>query len=176
MPPKIRQLNNQNKQTILEIVNDGARAYIGAIPDELWKDPFFSESYFDEEIKKGVVFYGYELGGELLGVMGIQNIDDVTLLRHSYIRTQNQKQGIGSHLIRFHLTQNSNQSVLVGCLKAMTWAIDFYQKHGFILVDEETKFKLRQKYWSLSSTHIQHSVVLANTQWIKNNTQKDMRE
>lgn len=161
----IRACTEADFEEIYTIINDAAIAYQGVIPNELWKEPFVSRSYLASEIQAGVTFTGYQQNGALLGVMGTQQKDDVLLIRHSYIRTSHRRTGIGSALLQNHLAQ-TDLPVLVGCLKAMTWAISFYQKHGFILVSESEKDRLRAKYWSLSSTHVGHSVVLANQEWL----------
>lgn len=155
-------------ETIYAIINDSAQAYRGVIPQELWRDPFMPYSYLHSEINQGVHFWGYEEKNQLDGVMGIQNIEDVTLIRHSYVRTSQRRRGIGSKLIRFHLAQ-TQRPILVGCLKAMTWAISFYQKHNFTLVSDAQRDLLRSRYWSLPSAHVRQSVVLVDQRWLELN-------
>lgn len=116
------------------------------------------------EIENGVAFWGLEERGELLGVMGIQEVGDVALIRHSYIRTARQNQGIGSRLLSF-LRRQTALPVLVGTWKNAAWAIRFYEKHGFRLVSEEEKDVLLRKYWSIPEKQIKNSVVLAEKKW-----------
>ena len=160
----IRLCTESDFDSIYETINDGAEAYRGVIPSEIWKEPFVSRDYLAAEIQNGVQFYAFEDHGQLLGVMGVQHFDDVVLIRHSYVRTKHQRKGIGAGLVKHHLT-HSQKPVLVGCLKAMTWAISFYEQHGFSLVSEDLRDILRAKYWTLSSTHVKHSVVLADRRW-----------
>jgi len=94
----IRQCDYRNFETIFEIINDAARAYKGAIPPDCWKEPYMSKKELQREMDEGIVFWGYEEDGELLGVMGIQDIQDVTLIRHAYVRTIKRNQGIGGRL------------------------------------------------------------------------------
>src|SRR5258707_13989802 len=95
----IRQCDDRDFELILAIINDGARAYEGIIPKDRWTEPYMSTSQLHHEIAEGVVFWGYEENGTLAGVMGLQQVHDVTLIRHAYVRTSSQNQGIGTHLL-----------------------------------------------------------------------------
>jgi hypothetical protein len=95
----IRRCDDQDFDLIWAIINDGAQAYRGTIPDDRWTEPYMSREKLQHEIDDGVVFWGHEDAGNLLGVMGLQQVRDVTLIRHAYVRTSNQKQGIGAHLL-----------------------------------------------------------------------------
>jgi GNAT superfamily N-acetyltransferase len=130
---------------IYEIINDSALAYKGHIPPDCWHEPYMSRDHLQGEIDAGVVFWGYTDGGRLLGVMGMQDVKDITLFRHAYVRTESRNKGIGSELIA-HLLEHANRPVLIGTWKAATWAIRFYEQHGFHLVDEGTKNLLLKKY------------------------------
>jgi N-acetylglutamate synthase-like GNAT family acetyltransferase len=116
------------------------------------------------QIDEGVVFWGYEETGALLAVMGIQEVQDVTLIRHAYVRTNSQKKGIGAHLLS-HLRALTSDPVLIGTLADATWAIRFYQKHSFQLVDSEAKDRLLRKYWTVPERQIETSVVLPDGKW-----------
>jgi N-acetylglutamate synthase-like GNAT family acetyltransferase len=107
-----------------------------------------------------VVFWGCEAGGQLVGVMGIQDVQDVTLIRHAYVRTDHRNRGIGSKLLA-HLYAQCTRPVLIGTWAAATWAIRFYEKHGFRLVTPEEKNRLLKKYWSIPERQVETSVVLA---------------
>ena len=161
----IRACGRSDFQAIRETINDSALAYHGTIPAELYREPWMSEDYLNKELDAGVRFYAAELtatnGPTIAGVMGVQNVLDVTLIRHSYIRTIFRRNGIGSALIKSHLNQ-ADRPVLVGCLKAMTWAIEFYRKHVLTLVDDPERDRLRAAYWNLSPLHVQNSVVLVD--------------
>lgn len=116
------------------------------------------------EIDDGVVFWGYEEDGELVGIMGIQHVQDVTLIRHAYVRTEKRNKGIGSKLL-FHLRRLTDRPALVGTWEDAVWAIRFYEKHGFRLVSPEEKDRLLRKYWSIPERQIETSVVLADKRW-----------
>ena len=161
---EIREAKEEDLSTILEIINDSAKAYRGKIPEQLYKDPYMTSEYLHSEIEKGVIFFLLSKGKRTLGVMGIQEFNEVQLIRHSYVRTSDRGQGVGSALLRYH-KEKAKKPVIVGCLKAMHWAIKFYEEHGFKLVDESTKNELRKRYWSLSQEHVKNSVVLADEAW-----------
>lgn len=165
----IRACTNSDFEEVRSVINDSASAYKGTIPSQLFREPWMSIEYLRDEIAAGVAFYGFEEDGELAGVMGVQDVQDVSLIRHSYVRTSKRRHGIGAALLRFHLGA-AQKSVLVGCLKAMTWAIAFYEKHGFVLVSDQERDLLRAKYWKLSAEHVKHSVVLADSRWHESKT------
>ena len=100
----------------------------------------------------------------MVGVMGIQDVQHVTLIRHAYIRTANQKQGIGSKLLAEPLPRTTCPT-LVGTWAAAEWAIRFYQGHGFRLVTPKEKDRLLRKYWTIPDRQIETSVVLADKRW-----------
>ena len=118
------------------------------------------------EIRDGVVFWGYEEKRDLLGVMGIQDVKDVSLIRHAYVCPNNQNRGVGSKLLS-HLRRLTSHPTLVGTWKDATWAVRFYANHGFKLVSKETKDRLLREYWSISDRQIENSVVLADDRWNK---------
>ncbi len=116
------------------------------------------------EMGDGVVFWGWEHDGRLLGVMGIQDKGDVTLIRHSYVRTQAQKTGIGTGLLQ-HLQSMTEKPILIGTWATSSWAISFYEKNGYTLVSEKEKNRLLSRYWSIPERQAETSVVLANRSW-----------
>lgn len=142
------------------VINDAARAYRGHVPDDCLHEPYMSEDELRGEIAAGVRFFGWFEDGELLGVMGIQDVQDVTLIRHAYVATRARRGGIGGKLLR-HLLALTGRPVLVGTWRAATWAIDFYARHGFRLVDAAEKTALLRKYWTISERQNETSVVLA---------------
>jgi len=146
------------------IINDAARAYRGVIPADRWHEPYMPPSELAGEIAAGVVFWGLERDGELLGIMGIQDRGEVTLIRHAYVLTSHQGQGIGGRLIR-HLQTMSAKPVLIGTWAAAEWAIRFYQRYGYHLVDPETKTRLLHRYWSIPERQVETSVVLGDERW-----------
>ena len=115
----------------------------------------------DSEIAAGVAFWACDSEGDVIGVMGIQPVRDVDLIRHAYVRPRNQRRGIGAALIS-HIRSVSSKQMLVGTWSAATWAIDFYQRHGFELVSAEQKTALLKTYWTIPQRQIDTSVVLAN--------------
>lgn len=142
------------------VINDAARAYRGHVPEDCLHEPYMSEAELRGEIAAGVRFFGWFEDGELLGVMGIQDVQDVTLIRHAYVATRARRGGIGGKLLR-HLLALTDRPVLVGTWRAATWAIDFYARHGFRLVDAAEKTALLRKYWTISERQNETSVVLA---------------
>jgi len=145
---------------IYEIINDAALAYKGIIPKDRWKEPYMSREELRHEIDEGVVFWVYEEDGKLKGVMGIQDVQDVTLIRHAYVRTAERNKGIGSKLMS-HLRQMPARTILIGTWADAVWAIRFYEKHGFRLVSTEEKNCLLKKYWRIPERQVETSVVLA---------------
>ena len=148
------------------IINDAAMAYKGVIPADRYHEPYMSREYLRHEMDAGVVFWGYEEDGELLGVMGIQDVLDVTLIRHAYVRTVNRYEGIGGKLIA-HLKTLIARATLVGTWEAAGWAIRFYEKHGFRLVTWEEKERLLRKYWNIPERQTETSVVLGDERWFE---------
>ena len=166
----MRKCKESDFNSIFEIINDAAQAYKGVIPQDRWKEPYMSFEELMNEIKEGVVFWGLEQDGELLGVMGIQNKDKITLIRHSYVRPKAQGMGIGTKLLQ-HLESMTDKPILIGTWAASLWAISFYKKNGYTLVSEEQKNCLLSNYWSIPKRQVETSVVLANQTWCK--IQKD---
>ena len=160
----IRRCDDRDFEVIWATINDGAQAYKGIIPADRWAEPYMSREKLQHEIDEGVVFWGYEEAGTLVGVMGIQQVQDVTLIRHAYVRSSSQKRGIGAHLLA-HLREMANGSVLIGTWAQAVWAIRFYERHGFQMVGSEEKNRLLKKYWSIPERQIETSVVLADSMW-----------
>jgi GNAT superfamily N-acetyltransferase len=157
---RVRRCRDDERDEMLRIVNLAAEAYQGVIPADRWREPYMPASELDEEIAAGVVFWGYEADGELLGVMGIQPVRDVDLIRHAYVAPGRQRGGVGSSLLD-HLVAASTQRMLVGTWAAAEWAIRFYRRHGFELVTPEQKTALLRSYWSIPERQVETSVVLA---------------
>ncbi|MCB0668448.1 MAG: GNAT family N-acetyltransferase [Saprospiraceae bacterium] len=149
---------------IHEIINEAAKAYQGVIPSDRWKEPYMSGFELQEQIRQGVEFWKFTDESQILGVMGIQDKVEVTLIRHAYVRTRSQNQGIGGSLLK-HLRQMTVNPILIGTWAAAHWAIDFYRKHGFEMVNPQIKSPLLQKYWNIPDRQIETSVVLASNDW-----------
>lgn len=160
----IRCCDDHDFELIWAIINDGARAYKGIIPADRWAEPYMSYEELRRQIDEGVVFWGYEESGTLVAAMGIQQVQDVTLIRHAYVRTSSQKRGIGAQLLS-HLRGLTSVPVLIGTWADALWAIQFYQKHGFQLVSPQEKDRLLRKYWSIPERQIETSVVLGDPKW-----------
>ena len=157
----IKECKESEFETIFEIINDAAKVYKGIIPQDRWHEPYMLHKELRAEIDDGIVFWGLERDGQLLGVMGIQDKRDVTLIRHAYVSTKAQKQGIGKKLLR-HLQSMTDKPILIGTWAAASWAISFYQKNGYALVSDEEKNRLLRRYWSIPERQVETSVVLAN--------------
>ena len=155
----IRLCERHDFDTIYEIINDAAQAYQGVIPDDRWHEPYMPREALQREIDAGVRFWGYEEQGDLIGVMGIQDVKDVTLIRHAYVRTARRGQGIGSQMLA-HLLSLAERPVLIGTWAAATWAIRFYEKHHFQLTSVAEKNRLLKRYWDIPERQVETSVVL----------------
>jgi N-acetylglutamate synthase-like GNAT family acetyltransferase len=153
----IRKCQANDTQKIYSIINEAAKAYDGAIETDCYHQPYMPEEELEREMKR-VTFYGYEASGELVGIMGIEPIKDVTLIRHAYVLPQWQKQGIGNKLLNHLKSLTTSRSLLVGTWAAAHWAIVFYRKHGFTLLPD--KDKLLETYWDIPPRQIETSVVM----------------
>jgi GNAT superfamily N-acetyltransferase len=157
----IRLCRNDERAAILAIVNAAAEAYRGVIPADRWHEPYMPLRELDGEIAAGVVFWGYEADGALVGIIGIQSVRDVDLIRHAHVSPGRQRHGVGAALLA-HLARSTTRRMLVGTWAAADWAIRFYRRHGFELVSPERKTALLQTYWTIPERQIETSVVLAN--------------
>ncbi len=156
----ICKLTEKDFNSILKIINDAAMVYKGVIPNDRWKEPYMSAKELKEQINLGVKFYGWEEKGKIIGVMGIQYVKDVTLIRHAYVLSRYQRRGIGGKLLEYLIGLAKSSEILVGTWEAAKWAIKFYEKYGFRLVSSEEKDKLLKKYWRIPKRQIETSVVL----------------
>ena len=162
----IRQCIKHEFEQIYAIINDGALAYKGVIPKDCWTEPYMSRDKLQQEMDAGVVFWGSEDNGKLCGVMGLQRVRDVTLVRHAYVLTANQRRGIGASLLT-RLRELTKAPILIGTWADAAWAIKFYEKNGFELVGPALKDRLLQQYWTVSQRQAEVSVVLADADWRK---------
>jgi GNAT superfamily N-acetyltransferase len=157
----IRDCVGEDFAAMLAIINAAAEAYRGVIPPDCWHEPYMPSDELRAEIAAGVTFSGYESDGALRGVMGLQHVGDVDLIRHAYVLPDDQRRGVGGALLR-HLRRQSEGRMLVGTWAAATWAVDFYQRHGFVMVTPAAKTTLLQTYWAIPDRQIETSVVLAD--------------
>ena len=156
----IRGLLSQDFNSILGVINHAAQAYKGVIPDDRWKEPYMSAKELKKQIDSGVEFFGLEQKKKIIGVMGIQHVKDVTLIRHAYVLRKYQRRGIGGRLLKYLMSLAKDPEILVGTWKAANWAIQFYERHGFSLTSSEEKDRLLRKYWDIPERQIETSVVL----------------
>ena len=156
---QIRRCGDRDRSAILAIVNAAAEAYRGVIPADRWHEPYMPAEELDREIEDGVAFWGYEKDGELAGVMGIQDVGDVDLIRHAYVLPGRQRGGIGGALLE-RLLDSARGEILVGTWADAAWAIRFYERHGFELLATERAAELLRTYWSIPERQIETSVVL----------------
>src|SRR5437773_8193227 len=166
----IRCCDERDFELIWSIVNDGAQAYKGVIPADCWTEPYMSRDELRADMEDGVSFWGYEENESLEGVMGIQPVEDVTLIRHAYVRTGSQKQGIGGCLLS-HLLKLAQGPVLIGTWADAVWAIRFYEKNGFQTVRREQQDRLLRQYWTVPERQMETSVVLADPTWLRLNVE-----
>ena len=160
----IRICTQDDLAAICAIINDAAQAYKGVIPVDRWHEPYMPLEELEHEIERGVAFWGVEAGGELVGVMGIQDRGDVDLIRHAYVRTRRRREGIGSELL-LHLERMSAKPVLIGTWAVALWAIGFYEKHGYRVLSRPETEVLLKEYWTIPERQIATSVVLASPRW-----------
>jgi GNAT superfamily N-acetyltransferase len=160
----IRCCGEEDFELIWSIINDGAQAYEGVIPADCRTEPYMSRDELRAAIEDGVRFWGYADNEALKGVMGIQQLEDVTLIRHAYVRSDSQNRGIGGHLLS-HLRKLAHGPVLIGTWADAVWAIRFYEKHGFRIVTQEQKKRLLRRYWRVPERQVETSVVLADETW-----------
>jgi len=165
----IRKCTKDDLTTMYAIINDTAQAYKGVIPDDCWHDPYMPLDELKQEIEDGVVFWGIEEEGNLVGVMGIQDRGNVTLIRHSYVRTNRQNNGIGTQLLQ-HLEGMIKEPILIGTWADATLAIRFYERNGYYLLSRSESERLLQQYWNIPERQVVTSVVLANPTWRAANT------
>ena len=156
----ICEVSSSDFEAVFRVVNDAAQAYRGIIPDDRWREPYMPREELREEIDAGIVFCAWVEDGEVIGVMGVQRVLDVTLIRHAYVLTTHQRKGIGGRLLK-HLVDLTESSVLmIGTWEDADWAVHFYEKHGFELVSRIEKERLLRKYWNVPDRQIETSVVL----------------
>ena len=162
--PMIREAIDEDFEEIFNIINDAAIAYKGVIPHDRWHEPYMTREELHAEIEDGVRFSCFVDQNEIIGVMGIQDKSDVALIRHAYVRTNQRKKGIGTLLLQ-DLMKDARKPILIGTWKAADWAIRFYEKYGFRLVEEEEKNRLLKKYWAIPERQIETSVVLVDEKY-----------
>ncbi len=163
---RIRKSVANDFEAILAIINDAAQAYRGVIPGDRWHEPYMSADELAKEIASGVVFRVAEDDGQLLGVMGIQDREDVALVRHAYTATTLQRKGIGTKLLR-RVEALADKPILIGTWADASWAIEFYRRNGFTVVSDGDKNRLLRAYWSVPARQVETSVVLADGRWMK---------
>jgi GNAT superfamily N-acetyltransferase len=156
----VRRCRDDERPAILAIVNAAAEAYRGVIPADQWHEPYMPADELDREIAAGVAFWGYEADGALVGVMGIQRVRDVDLIRHAYVSPERQRGGVGAALLA-QLARMAERPILVGTWASAEWAIGFYRRHGFEQVAPDRKTELLKTYWTIPDRQIDASVVLA---------------
>ena len=156
----ISKYTKSDTSKILHIINDASLRYKGIIPNNCWNEPYMSEKELVDEFSDGIRMFGYLYNNKLIGVIGVQEVKDVILIRHAYTLTSYQGKGVGSMLLENLLKKNQNSRLLVGTWKNAEWAIRFYEKFGFILRTEKQSTLLLKKYWKISSKQIKNSVVL----------------
>src|SRR5215212_2689925 len=160
----IRTCTAADVPQIFAIVNDAAQAYQGIIPADHWREPYMPFEDLEQEIAEGVRFWGYERGGELVGVMGMQARADVDLIRHAYVRSAHRQLGFGRQLLK-HLESITTKPILIGTWAAAIWAISFYQKNGYRILSADEARELLRTYWKIPERQIDVSVVLASSRW-----------
>ena len=156
----IAEYTKKDASNILSVINDAALKYKGVIPDDCWHEPYMSEQELLSEFDGGVRMFGHEKDSVLVGVMGIQELKGVTLIRHAYTVSTYQGSGIGKLLLQYLFKINRNSILYVGTWRDATWAIQFYEKFGFVMQKRKQTVELLKRYWGVSLKQIENSVVL----------------
>ena len=153
----MRRLSFKDANVIWEIINEAARAYKEVIPNDRYHEPYMPKEELRREMKI-MTFFGWQEEGRLIGVMGFQPVKDVTLIRHAYVLPDYQRKGIGTILLNHMKQITKTKYLLVGTWADASWAIGFYQKHGFNLMPN--KDELLGQYWNVPRRQVETSVVL----------------
>jgi GNAT superfamily N-acetyltransferase len=153
----IRRCDGDDTPRIFKIVNEAATAYEGVIADDCYHRPYMSREELEREMTR-VAFFGWVEDGELVGVMGIEPVEDVTLIRHAYVLPRYQGRGIGRRLLEHLKKLARTPRLLVGTWAAAGWAISFYRENGFVLLPD--KDRLLQKYWDIPPRQVETSIVM----------------
>ena len=156
----ISEYKKKDSSKVLYVINEAAIKYKGVIPDNCWHEPYMSEQQLINEFDDGVRMFGYNHNNKLIGVIGIQKVKDAILIRHAYILTSHQGEGVGSLLLKYLLEKNKNSRLLVGTWQKAIWAIQFYEKYDFVLQTKKQTNELLKKYWKISPKQIENSIEL----------------
>jgi N-acetylglutamate synthase-like GNAT family acetyltransferase len=162
----IRRSEDADVPQIFAVINEAAQAYRGVIPADRWHEPYMPQDALEREIASGVIFWLAEDDGRLLGVMGVQDRGAVALVRHAYVASATQRQGVGTKLLR-HVENMTSKPILIGTWADASWAVDFYSRNGFTVVSPTQKEQLLRTYWSIPDRQIETSVVLADRAWME---------
>ncbi len=161
---RIRSMRGPDLPAALAIVNRAAQAYRGVIPADRWRQPYMPARELRTEVAHGVRFRVAEENGRLLGIMGLQERGDVTLIRHAYVTPAAQGKGVGTRLLR-ELQGRTRKPLLIGTWADAAWAIAFYRRNGFRLTTRSEKDALLRRYWSIPERQVETSVVLVDRRW-----------
>ena len=162
----IRECRTEDFDAMLRIINQGAQAYRAFIPPSEWHDPYMAADELRGELAAGVRFLGYAEEGALIGVMGLQDVLDVALIRHAYVLPGRQRRGVGSALHQ-ELASQTERPLLVGTWAASSWPVRFYERLGYRVVSAAEGEALLRWYWSVPDSQIAASVVLADARWAR---------
>ena len=157
----IRPCRDYDLQPVCAIINDAAGAYKGAIPDDCRHEPYMHMDELQREVAT-MTFYGFEEDGRLVGVIGYQPLEDVTLVRHLYVETARQRCGLGSALLRHVVGLTATPRLLGGMWADAAWAVRFYQRHGFSLLPDGDH--LLRTHWTIPARQRQASIVMGRYQ------------
>jgi GNAT superfamily N-acetyltransferase len=153
----IRDCTASDFDQMYGIVNSAAKAYQGVIPADRYHEPYMPLEELRREMKR-MTFFGWEGRKGLVGVMGLEPVKEVSLVRHAYVLPECQKHGIGSKLLQHAKDIFAGRRLFVGTWADAYWAVDFYMKHGFRLCSD--KDLLLKTYWDVPERQIETSVVL----------------
>lgn len=159
----INKYTEKDVNNILNVINDAALKYKGVIPEDSWQEPYMTDQELIDEFANNVRIFGYTVEDKLVGVMGIQELEDVTLIRHAYVFSGHQGMGIGRSLLEYLFQINKSCRLLVGTWEGATWAVRFYLNNGFFLHKRLEIDQLLKKYWEVPKLQMENSVVLEKT-------------
>lgn len=160
----IRTCGTHDLEQTWRVINQAAVAYKSVIPDDCWQELYMPRDELEAESRE-MTFFGWEEKGVLAGVMGFQEVRGapggppaVTLIRHAYVLPSHQRRGIAGRLLAHLVGLTTTPRLLVGTWADASWAIAFYEKHGFHLLPDGDR--LLRTYWRIPDRQRETSVVL----------------
>jgi GNAT superfamily N-acetyltransferase len=108
--PTFRTLATADGPAAVEVINAAAEWYREFLPPEEIHGPEMTLAEWEAEAER-MTWFGAFVAAELVGVMGLEPIADVALLRHAYVLPDRQREGIGSLLLE-HVERQAGDDVV----------------------------------------------------------------